>query len=124
MVEILFICWAKKICGYFKTGEFDFFFSIVIKENTFRLQRFLAQKYEIADNHEKIIENLKKYKEKNFAKKDAFSFFVNILNNYKKVKKNILKNPFIQNKTQIVILIYNWLMRHLFVWDFIVNNII
>ena len=66
MVEILFICWAKKICGYFKIGEFDFFFSIVIKENTFRLQRFLAQKYEIDDNHEKITENLKKYKEKNF----------------------------------------------------------
>ena len=86
-------------------GEFDFFFSVVIKENTFILQRFLAQKYEIDDNHEKITENLKKYKEKNFAKKEAFSFFVNILNNYKKVQKNILKNPFIQNKTQIVILI-------------------
>jgi hypothetical protein len=24
----------------------------------------------------------------------------------------------------ILILIYNWLMRHLFVWDFILNNII
>ena len=56
-------------------GEFDFFFSIVIKENTFRLQRFLAQKYEIVDNHEKIIENLKTYKEKNFAKKEALSLF-------------------------------------------------
>ena len=86
-------------------GEFDFFFSVVIKENTFRLQRFLAQKYEIADNHEKIIENLKTYKEKYFSKKKALSFFVKILNNYKKLKKNILKNSFIQNKTQIVILI-------------------
>ena len=55
-------------------GEFDFFFSIVIKENTFRFQRFLAQKYEIADNHEKIIENLKTYKEKYFSKKKLLVF--------------------------------------------------
>ena len=82
-------------------GEFDFFFSIVIKENTFRFQRFLAQKYEIADNHKKIIENLKTYKEKNFAKKEAFSFFVNILNNYKKVQKNILRIPLFKIKLKL-----------------------
>ena len=32
-------------------GEFDFFFSVVIKENTFILQRFLAQKYENVNLH-------------------------------------------------------------------------
>ena len=55
-------------------GEFDFFFSIVIKENTFRLQRFLAQKYEISDNHEKTTENFKTYKEKIFQKKKLLVF--------------------------------------------------
>ena len=52
---------CSKICDNLKMGQYDLFFSIVIKENSFRLEKLLHQK-NLTLNHEKIINMLKTYK--------------------------------------------------------------
>ena len=52
---------SNKIFSKLKMGNFDLFFSLLIKENIFRLQQFLIIK-NLTLNHGKIINKLKTFK--------------------------------------------------------------
>ena len=53
---------SKKICDKFDIGEYDLFFSIIIKDNIFRLEELL-QKNNIEEKYDKLINKLIDYKE-------------------------------------------------------------
>ena len=85
---------SKKICDKFDIGEYDLFFSIIIKDNIFRLEELL-QKNNIEENYDKLINKLIDYKEiKNnwvdISLDDAYNFFINVINeSLKKFEEDI-----------------------------------
>ena len=83
---------CQKISDNIGIGGYDLFFSLVIKDNTFRLEKLLHKK-NIASNHENIINKLKTYEEikKNWSgvkSKDAFDFFIGVIFNPKSEQKD------------------------------------
>ena len=91
---------SKKICDKFDIGEYDLFFSIIIKDNIFRLEELL-QKNNIEENYDKLINKLIDYKEiKNnwvdISLDDAYNFFINVIN--ESLKKFEEDNNFIFNE--------------------------
>ena len=76
---------SSKICSKFKIGQYDLFFSIVIKDNNFRLGKLLKLD-NITLNHEKIINKLVSYKTiksnwHDVRVKDAYNFFIEAITN-------------------------------------------
>ena len=76
---------CQKISEILNIGGYDLFFSLVIKDNAFRLEKLLHIK-NIVSNHEKIINKLKTYEEikKNWSgikSKDALNFFIGVISN-------------------------------------------
>ena len=75
---------SKKICDKFNIGEYDLFFSIIIKDNIFRLEKLL-QKNNIKENYDKIINKLITHKEiksnwANISLDESYNFFINAIN--------------------------------------------
>ena len=75
---------SKKICDKFNIGEYDLFFSIIIKDNIFRLEKLL-QKNNIKENYDKLINKLLTYKEiksnwANISLDESYNFFINAIN--------------------------------------------
>ena len=76
---------SYKICDKLKIGKFDLFFSLVIKENIYRLEQLLKIK-NLTLNHNKIINKLKTFKIiksdlSNVSVEDAFNFFLKVISN-------------------------------------------
>jgi hypothetical protein len=94
---------SKKICDKFDIGEYDLFFSIIIKDNIFRLEELL-QKNNIEENYDKLINKLIDYKEiknnwVNVSLDDAYNFFINVIN--ESLKKFEEDNNFIFNEKKM-----------------------
>ena len=75
---------SKKICDKFNIGEYDLFFSIIIKDNILRLEKLL-QKNNIKENYDKIINKLITHKEiksnwANISLDESYNFFINAIN--------------------------------------------
>ena len=75
---------SKKICDKFNIGEYDLFFSIIIKDNILRLEKLL-QKNNIKENYDKIINKLITHKEiksnwANISLDESYNFFMNAIN--------------------------------------------
>ncbi len=74
-----------KICDKLEMGKFDLFFSLVIKENIYRLEQILKIK-NLTVNHSKIINKLKTFKiiKSDLSKvsvENAFNFFLEVISN-------------------------------------------
>ena len=83
---------SKKICHNLNMGEYDLFFSIIIKENAFRLEKLLHQ-MNITLKHEQIINKLKTFKKiksnwSSVSLEDAYYFFLKAINNPQSIQNN------------------------------------
>ena len=79
---------SKKICDKLNIGEYDLFFSIIIKDNIFRLEELL-RKNNIEENYDKFINKLMTYKEiksnwANISIEDSYNYFINAINDSQK----------------------------------------
>ena len=84
---IFILC--TEIYTYFGMSYFDLFFSIVIKDNFYRIEKLIKKK---ASNYDKFLEKLKTFKEQSEIKQlTALTFFIEAMSD-PQIQSNINKN--------------------------------